>query len=88
MAATAGLSFNIGTPMGKNVFKNASSLKTTWTIENQNCPGMIIGRSLYKFFCFFMPIGKSKMAATAGHRLTLDPMGKIFKCLLLRKLQI
>jgi hypothetical protein len=24
------------------------------------------------------------MAATAGHRLTLDPMGKIFKCLLLR----
>ena len=31
-----------------------------------------------------MPIGKSKMAATAGHRLTLDPMGKIFKCLLLR----
>ena len=25
---------------------------------------------------FFMPIGKSKMAATAIHRLTLDPMGK------------
>jgi hypothetical protein len=24
------------------------------------------------------------MAATAGHRLTLDPMGKMFKCLLLR----
>jgi hypothetical protein len=27
---------------------------------------------------------KSKMAATAIHRLTLDPMGKMFKCLLLR----
>jgi hypothetical protein len=23
-----------------------------------------------------MPIGKFKMAATGGHRLTLDPMGK------------
>jgi hypothetical protein len=23
-----------------------------------------------------MPIGKSKMAATAGNRLTLDPVGK------------
>ena len=66
-------------PMGKNVFKNASSLKTTWTVENQNCPGMIIGRSLYKFFCFFYADRKSKMAATAGHRLTLDPMGKMFQ---------
>jgi hypothetical protein len=27
---------------------------------------------------------KSKMATIAGHRLTLDPMGKLFKCLLLR----
>ena len=27
-------------------------------------------------FCFLFPDRKSKMAATAGHRLTLDPMGK------------
>ena len=27
-------------------------------------------------FCFFYADPKSKMAATAGHRLTLDPMGK------------
>ena len=26
--------------------------------------------------CFLMPIDKFKMATTAGHRLTLDPMGK------------
>ena len=27
-------------------------------------------------FLFFMPIGKSNMATIAGHRLTLEPMGK------------
>ena len=52
---------------------------------------MIIGRSLQSFWtlCFFYADHwkvlkfsvfyagrKSKMAATAGHRLTLDPMGK------------
>ena len=36
---------------------------------------MIIGRSSTKFL-FFYADRKSKMATTAGHRLTLDPMGK------------
>jgi hypothetical protein len=36
---------------------------------------MIIGRSSTKFL-FFHADGKFKMAATAGHRLTLNPMGK------------
>ena len=30
---------------------------------------------LYQFYVFYAD-RKSKMAATAGHRLTLDPMGK------------
>jgi hypothetical protein len=34
--------------------------------------------------CIFYADRKSKMATTAGHRLTLDPKGKMFKCLLLR----
>jgi hypothetical protein len=38
---------------------------------------------LYQVTVFYAD-RKSKMAATAGHRLTLDPMGKMFKCLLLR----
>jgi hypothetical protein len=36
---------------------------------------MIIGMSFIKFLVFYAD-RKSKMAATAGHRLTLDPMGK------------
>ena len=36
---------------------------------------MIIGRSSTKFL-FFYADRKFKMAATAGHRLTLDPIGK------------
>ena len=36
---------------------------------------MIIGRSSTKFSVFYAD-RKSKMAATAGNRLTLDPMGK------------
>jgi hypothetical protein len=36
---------------------------------------MIIGMSFTKLL-FFYADRKSKMAATAGHRLTLDPMGK------------
>jgi hypothetical protein len=39
-----------------------------------NCPGMIIGRSSTK--CVFHADRKSKKATTAGHRLTLNPMGK------------
>jgi hypothetical protein len=40
-----------------------------------NCPIMIIARSSTKFSLFYAD-WKSKMAATAGHRLTLDPKGK------------
>jgi hypothetical protein len=66
MAATTGLSLTLN-PMGK-MFQNASSLKP-------NCLGMIIGRSSTKFL-FFYADRKFKMATIAGHRLTLDPMGK------------
>ena len=60
-------------PMGK-MFQNASSLKPLGQLK-PNCPGMIIGRSSTKFL-FFYADRKFKMAATAGHRSTLDPMGK------------
>jgi hypothetical protein len=59
--------------MGK-MFQNASSLKPLGHLK-PNRPGMIIGRSSTKFL-FFYADRKSKMAATAGHRLTLDPKGK------------
>jgi hypothetical protein len=72
MAATAGLSLTLD-PMGK-MFQNASSLKPLGQLK-PNCPGMIIGRSSIKFL-FFISDRKSKMAATAGHRLTLDHIGK------------
>ena len=72
MAATAGLSLTLD-PMGK-MFQNASSLKPLGQLK-PNCPGMIIGRSSTKFL-FFYADRKFKMAATAGHRSTLDPMGK------------
>ena len=72
MAATAGLSLTLD-PMGK-MFQNASSLKPLGQL-NPNCPGMIIGRSSTKFLFFYADL-KFKMATTAGHRLTLDPMGK------------
>ena len=71
MAATAGLSLTLD-PMGK-MFQNASSLKPLGQLK-PNCPGIIIGRSSTKFV--FYADRKSKMATTAGHRLTLDPMGK------------
>ena len=72
MAATAGLSLTLD-PMGK-MFQNASSLKPLGQLK-PNCPAMIIGRSSTKFL-FFYDDRKFKMATTAGHRLTLDPMGK------------
>jgi hypothetical protein len=56
------------------MFQNASSLKPLGQLK-LNCPGMIIGRSSTKFL-FNYADRKSKMATTAGHRLTLDPMGK------------
>ena len=72
MAATAGLSLTLD-PKGK-MFQNASSLKPLGQLK-PNCPGMIIGRSSTKFL-FFYADRKSKIDTTAGHRLTLDPMGK------------
>ena len=71
MAATAGLSLTLD-PIGK-MFQNASSLKPLGQLK-PNCPGMIIGR--FSTNIFFYADRKSKMAATAIHRLTLDPMGK------------
>jgi hypothetical protein len=71
MAATAGLSLTLD-HMGK-VSQNASSLKPLGQFK-PSCPRMIIGRSSTKFR-FFYADRKSKMAATAGHRLTLNPMG-------------
>jgi hypothetical protein len=44
MGATAGLSLTLD-PMGK-MFQNASSLKPLGQLKS-NCPGMIIGRSMY-----------------------------------------
>ena len=70
MAATAGHSLT----SDPKIFQNASSLKPLGQLK-PNCPGMIIGRSSTKFQ-FFYADRKFKMAATAGHRLTLDPMGK------------
>jgi hypothetical protein len=52
---------------------NASSLKPLGQLK-PSCTGMIIGRSSTKFLIFYAD-RKFKMAATAGHRLTLDPMG-------------
>ena len=72
MAATAGLSLTLD-PMGK-MFQNASSLLPLGQLK-PNCPGMIIGSSSTKFMFFYVD-RKSKMAATAIHKLTLDPMGK------------
>ena len=72
MAATAGHSLT-SDPMRK-IFQIASSLKPLGQLK-PNCPGMIIGSSSTKFL-FFYADRKFKMAATAGHKLTLDPMGK------------
>ena len=81
MSATAGLSltldpmgkmFNIG-PYGKNVSKCFFS-ETTWTVETK-LPRNDHWKVLYKVSVFYAG-RKSKMATTAGHRLTLDPMGK------------
>ena len=72
MAATAGLGLTLD-PMEK-MFQNASSLKLLGQLK-PNCPGMIIGRFFTKLLIFYAD-RKSKMAATAGHRLTLDPLGK------------
>ena len=88
MAATARLSLTLD-PMGK-MFQNASSLKPLGQLK-PNCPAWTIEtklprndhwKVLYKLFVFYAD-RKFKMATTAGHRLTFDPMGKCFKKLLL-----
>jgi hypothetical protein len=48
--------------------------ETTRTVETK-LPRNDHWKVLYKFYVFYAS-WKSKMAATAGHRLTLDPMGK------------
>ena len=72
MAATTELTLTLD-PMGK-MFQNASSLKPLGQLQ-PNCPGIIIGRSSTKFMFFYVD-QKSKMAATAIYRLTLDSIGK------------
>ena len=72
MAATAGLSLTLD-PMGK-MFQNASSLKPLGIIETK-LPRNDHWKVLYKVYVFYA-VRKSKMATTAGNRLTLDPMGK------------
>jgi hypothetical protein len=64
--------FNIG-PYGENVSKRFFS-ETTWIIETK-LPRNDHWKVLYKVCVFYADL-KSKMAATTGHRLTLDPMGK------------
>jgi hypothetical protein len=71
MAATAGHRLTLD-PQGK--CSNAFFSETTLTIKtklHRNDHWKV----LYKIFVFYAD-RKSKMAATAGHRLTLDPMGK------------
>ena len=75
MAATAGLSLTLD-PMGK-MFQNASSLKPLGQLKFK-LPRNDHWKVLYKFSVFYAD-RKSKMAATAGHSLTLDPMGKMFQ---------
>ena len=65
-------SFNIGS-YGKNVSKRFFS-ETTWIIGTK-LPRNDDWNVLYKV-CVFYADRKSKMATTAIHRLTLDPMGK------------
>ena len=64
--------FNIG-PFGKNVSKRFFS-ETTWTIETKLLRNHQ-WKVLYKVAVLYAD-RKSKMAAIAGHRLTLDPQGK------------
>ena len=64
--------FNIG-PYGKNASKRFFS-ETTWTIETK-LPRNDHLKVLYRVYVFNVD-RKSKMAATAIHRLTLDPKEK------------
>jgi hypothetical protein len=71
MGTTEGLSLTLD-PMRK-MFQGTSSLKPFGQLK-PNCPGINIGRYSTNF-CFYAD-RNSKMAATAGHRLTLETMGK------------
>jgi hypothetical protein len=64
---------NVNLCIGKNVSKRFFS-ETTRTVETK-LPRSDHWKVLYKVSVFDAD-RKSKMAATAGHRLTLDPMGK------------
>jgi hypothetical protein len=61
-------------PIGSNVSSNAFFSETT-NIITAKLPMNDHWKVLYKV-CVFNADRKSKMATTAGHRLTLDPMGK------------
>jgi hypothetical protein len=54
---------------------NVNLCITTWTIET-NLPRNDHWKILYKVHVFYAD-RKSKMAAIAGHRLALDPKGKM-----------
>jgi hypothetical protein len=72
MAATAGLSLTLD-PIGKNVSKRFF-FENIWTVETK-LPRNDHWKVLYNVSVFYADL-KSKMATTAGHRLTLDPIGK------------
>ena len=75
MAATARLSLTLDPIPGYGISVSKRFLSdTTWTIEN-NLPKNDYWKVLYKIL-FFYADRKSKMAATAGNRLILDPIGK------------
>jgi hypothetical protein len=67
-----GFPISIG-PYGENVSKRFFS-ETTRTVETK-LPRNDHWKVFYKFNVFYAD-QKSKMATTAGHRLTLDPNGK------------
>jgi hypothetical protein len=69
----------------KNVSKYFFS-ETTWTIETK-LPMNDHLKVLYKVSVFYAD-RKSKMAATAGHRLTLDPIFENVRMPSSQKLQI
>ena len=72
MVATAGLSLTLD-PKGK-MFSKCFFSETTWTIETK-LPRNDHWNVLYQVSVFYAD-RKSKMATTAGHKLTLDAMGK------------
>ena len=71
MAATAGHRLTLD-PM--EIYSNAFFSETTWTVETK-LPRNDHWKVPYKVYVFYAD-RKFKMATTAIHRLTLDPMGK------------